>query len=84
MFNIAYGLGCDSHEDPLLTRMTKYQAKLNHAVAPTRFLVVSILIQYTHDKSFELSNLLECISSFEAPSVLVPRWIIQEGGQAFE
>jgi hypothetical protein len=64
--------------------MTNYQEELNQAVAPTRFLVVSNLIRYTHDKSFELSNVPECISSFEAPSVLAARWIVQEGGQTFE
>ena len=70
MFNIAYGLRCDSNEDPLLIRITKFQSELNHAAAPTQFLVVSILFWYTHDKTYELANLLECISSFELPSWL--------------
>ena len=83
MFNIAYGLKCDSSEDPLLIRTEKFLPELNHTAAPTQFLVVSILFRYNHDKSFEVANLLECITSFEVPSFLVARWIIQEGDQAF-
>jgi hypothetical protein len=83
MLNIAYGLKCDSSEDPLLIHTEKLLAELNHVAAPSRFLVVSILYRYTHDKSFELVTLLECSSSLEVPSFLVARWFVQEGGQAF-
>jgi hypothetical protein len=83
MFNIAYGLKCDSNEDPLIIRTENYLPEISHAVSPTQFLVVSTLFQYTHDKSFDISNLIECVSSFEVSSFLVTRWIVQEGDQAF-
>jgi hypothetical protein len=38
---------------------------------------------HIYDKSFEPANLLECVSSFEVLSLLVARWIVQEGDQAF-
>ena len=79
MFDVAYGLRCDSNEDPLLVRTEKYLPEISHATSPTQFLVVSILFQYTQDNTFELTNLLECISSFEVPSFLVAWWIVQEG-----
>ena len=83
MFDVAYGLRCDSNEDPLLVRTEKYLPEVSHAAAPSQFLVVSILFRYMHDQSVELANLPECISSFEIPSFLVARWIVQEGDQAF-
>ena len=80
MFNIAYGLRCDSNEDPLLIRTEKYLPEISHATSPTQFLVVSILFRYTQDSTYELTNLLECISSFEASSFLDARWFFQEVG----
>jgi hypothetical protein len=51
MLNVAYGLGCDSNEDPLLIRMEKLVATINEFSVPFRFLVVSLLLAYAHDKS---------------------------------
>jgi hypothetical protein len=39
MFNIAYGLRCDSNEDPMLTRMEELATAIDSI--PSRFLVVS-------------------------------------------
>ena len=52
MFNVAYGLGCDSNEDPTLIRMEKLVTALNHISIPAQFLLVSPLLVYAHDESF--------------------------------
>jgi hypothetical protein len=80
MFNVAYGLGCDSKDDPTLIRMEKLMKAASQAALPTQFLAVSIPFRYTHDKSFEFANLLESVSSFEVPSFMDAWWIIQEVG----
>jgi hypothetical protein len=41
MFDVAYGLRCDSSDDPLLIRMEKFTAALIEGLLPTSFLVVS-------------------------------------------
>jgi hypothetical protein len=51
MLNVAYGLGCDSNEDPLLIRMGKLVAATNEFILPFKFLVVSLLLAYAHGKS---------------------------------
>jgi hypothetical protein len=81
MFSIAYGLRCDSSEDPLFIRMEKVVEATTQAVLPTQFLVVSFLLAYVRDKS--RSSSLECISSFEASSCLDAWWLLQEVDQAF-
>jgi hypothetical protein len=43
MFNIAYGLGCHSNDDPTLIRMEKLSMAITVSALPTQFLVVSIL-----------------------------------------
>jgi hypothetical protein len=48
MFNVAYGLGCDSGDDPTLTRTEQLVTALNHISVPAQFLLVSPLL---HDKS---------------------------------
>ena len=59
MFSVAYGLGCDSNDDPTLIRMDKLVTALTQASLPSSFLVVSILFRYVHEKNFEFSNLQE-------------------------
>jgi hypothetical protein len=78
MFNIAYGLGCDSKDDATLIRMEKLVTASLQAGSPTHFIVVCILLQYMY---FECSNfLLECASGLEAPPSLDAWWFIQEVG----
>jgi hypothetical protein len=55
MVNIAYGLRCDSSEDPFLIRTGKLAAVVIEAALPTQFLVVSLLLAYADDRSPELS-----------------------------
>jgi hypothetical protein len=43
MFNIAYGLGCDSKDDPTLIRIDKLAIALTECALPSQFLVVSVL-----------------------------------------
>jgi hypothetical protein len=43
MFNVVYGLGCDSKDDAILIRMEKVITATTQAVTPTQFLVVYIL-----------------------------------------
>jgi hypothetical protein len=50
MFKLAYGLRCDSHDDPLLIRMEKLMAAITEAALPTKFLVVSLALAYAPDK----------------------------------
>ena len=50
MFNVAYGLRCDSGDDPLLIRMEKFMAAVIEAALPTTFLVVSLALAYAPDK----------------------------------
>jgi hypothetical protein len=54
MVNIAYGLRCDSSEDPLLIRIEKLMTTVVQAALPSKFLVVSLLLAYTHDRSPDL------------------------------
>jgi hypothetical protein len=51
MFSVAYGLRCDSNEDPMLTRMEKLLTALDQAVIRSKFLVVSFLLADAHNKS---------------------------------
>jgi hypothetical protein len=74
MFSIAYGFRCDSTDDPLLVRMETFVAAIAQALLPTKFLVVSLIFAYAPDKSSNIRNLLECISSFEASSFLDAWW----------
>jgi hypothetical protein len=82
MFSVAYGLRFSSNNDPTLIRMEKLTTAVNQSSLPTQFLVVSIPVpsRYTHDESFESANLLERVSSFEAPPFLDAWWFIQEVG----
>jgi hypothetical protein len=80
MFNVAYGLECESDDDPRLVRLEKLVAAIIKSALPSQFLVVSILLSYTHDESFEFSNLLEHSPTFEAPSFLDAWWFVQEVG----
>ena len=41
MFDLAYGLRCDSSDDPILVRMDKLAAAIIEGALPTKFLVVS-------------------------------------------
>jgi hypothetical protein len=82
MFSIAYGLRCDSSEDPLFIRMEKVVVATTQAILPTQFLVVSFLLAYVRDKSSGSSS-LECTSSVEASSCLDAWWLLQEVDQAF-
>jgi hypothetical protein len=43
MFNVAYGLGCDSNDDPTLVRMHKLVTAVTEAALPSFFLVMNIL-----------------------------------------
>jgi hypothetical protein len=54
MFNVAYGLGCDSHSDPTLIRMEKLMTAMNHISMPAQLLLVSLLLAYVHDKNSDL------------------------------
>jgi hypothetical protein len=45
MFNVAYGLGCDSKDDPTLVRMERLLTAVTQATFPTQFLVVSVLFR---------------------------------------
>jgi hypothetical protein len=54
MFNVAYGLSCDSKDDPTLVRLGKLVTAATQAVLPSSFLVVSVLFQCVHEKSFEI------------------------------
>jgi hypothetical protein len=54
MFNVAYGLGCDSKDDPTLIRVDKLMAANSHAAMPTQFAVVCILLRYMYDKSLNV------------------------------
>jgi hypothetical protein len=44
MLNIAYGLSCDSGDDPLLIRMENFMTTITQAANPTKFLVVSLVL----------------------------------------
>jgi hypothetical protein len=80
MLNVAYGLGCDSSDDPWLIRMERFVAALTEATLPTNFLVVSPVLAYAPDKRSNIRNSLEYISSFEAPTFLDAWWFFQEVG----
>jgi hypothetical protein len=54
MFNVAYGLRCDSNEDPMLTGMERLVTAVEEAAIRSKFLVVSFLLVYVHDKSSDL------------------------------
>jgi hypothetical protein len=43
MFNVAYGLGCDSKDDPTLLRMERLVTAVTQATLPPSFLVVSTI-----------------------------------------
>jgi hypothetical protein len=43
MFNVAYGLGCDSKDDPTLIRIDKLVRALSESATLNQFLVVSVL-----------------------------------------
>jgi hypothetical protein len=81
MVNVAYGLRCDSSEDPLLIRMEKLMEAVIQAALPTQFLVVSLLLAYAYDRDTDFSS-LECISGFQASSFLDAWRYFQEVDQA--
>ena len=54
MFNVAYGLECDSDEDPMLIRMEELLTAVNEVTVPFRFLVVGLLFVYAHGKSSDM------------------------------
>jgi hypothetical protein len=80
MFDLAYGLRCDTSDDPLLIRMEKFMAALIEGAMPTKFLVVSLILAYAPDKCSNIRNPLEYISSPEAPPFLDAWWFFQEVG----
>ena len=82
MFNVAYGLGCDSNEDPMLVRMEKLVTAVNEFGVPFRFLVVSLQrIRTTRVLTCcQFTDSLECISEFETPSFLDAWRFVQEVG----
>ena len=80
MFNVAYGLGCDSNDDPTLIRMEKLSTAIIQSALPTQFLVVSVPLWKTKDESLELANSLEYVSIFEAPPFLDAWRFVQEVG----
>ena len=84
MFNVAYGLGCDSNDDPTHIRMDKLATAVSQAAVLTQFLAVSILFRYGHDTNVEFANLLESGSNFEVPSFMDAWWIIQEVGETLD
>jgi hypothetical protein len=43
MFDVAYGLGCDSQDLPILVRLQDLMEAAMYAANPTSFLVVSFL-----------------------------------------
>jgi hypothetical protein len=51
MFNVAYGLGCDSKDDPTLIRMEKLVTATAQCITPAQFLVVRILFRYMYHQS---------------------------------
>jgi hypothetical protein len=53
MLNVAYGLGCDSKDDPTLIRMDKMVTAATQATLPSSFLVVRALFRCVHEKSLE-------------------------------
>jgi hypothetical protein len=75
MFNVAYGLECDSNDDPILIRMDKLLTVLIHVSGAAQFLFVSLLLAYLYDKSPDLIS-LEYSPSFEACSVLDAWWLV--------
>jgi hypothetical protein len=80
LFNVAYGLKCDSKDDPTLVRMDKMLTAVTQSTQPSFFLVVSVLFRCVHEKNYEFSNLLECVSGLEIPPFLDAWWFIQEVG----
>jgi hypothetical protein len=70
MFDVAYGLRCDSIEDPMLIRMEKLVTAVAKASISNMFFAVRLLLAYAHDNISYLSNSLEHISRFEASSFL--------------
>jgi hypothetical protein len=80
MLNIAYGLRCDSDNDPLLIRFEEFTGAMIQALLPSKFLVVSLVFACAPDKSSNIGNSLEYVSSFEAPSFLDAWWLLQEVG----
>jgi hypothetical protein len=78
MFNVAYGLECNSNDDPTLIRMEKLTTATIEVGGAAQFLFVSLLLAYVHDKSPDLTS-LEYSSSFEACSFLDAWWFVQEG-----
>jgi hypothetical protein len=57
MFNVAYGLRCDSKDDPTFVRMDKMVTAVTQSGFPSHFLVVSIPFRCEHQKNFGISNL---------------------------
>jgi hypothetical protein len=49
MFNVAYGLKCDSKDDPTLVRMEKLVTAVTQCVLPSSFLVVSVIFRCMHE-----------------------------------
>ena len=54
MFNIAYGLRCDSIEDPVLIRMEKLVTAVAKAAISNMFFAVRLLLTYADDRSSDL------------------------------
>jgi hypothetical protein len=57
MLSVAYGLRCDSSDDPLLIRLEKFVGAIIQALLPTKFLVVSLGSAYSApDKGSNIRN----------------------------
>ena len=53
MFNVAYGLGCNSKDDPTLIRIDKLVTAMSESSIASQFLVVSILFRCVHEKNLD-------------------------------
>jgi hypothetical protein len=74
MFDVAYGLGCNSEDLPILVHLQKLMDAAVYAGNPSSFLVVSCLsssIKSQNTESEAVSVFLECISDIETCFLLV-------------
>jgi hypothetical protein len=57
MFDVAYGLRCESNEDPMLIRMEKLVTAISKASMSNLFFAVRLLLAYSHDPNSDLKSI---------------------------
>jgi hypothetical protein len=80
MFDVAYGLGCDSEDLPTLVRLQNLLDAAIYASMPATFLVVNLLLIHKSPISKQFFFLLECLSCIEISSLLATWRVLQALG----